>query len=62
MDQQVKSVCFSSRKQIDALNLAGLLTCPGYVAFPSNDSGKMTFLFTGLTAAGTVPDSNRIPY
>lgn len=44
------------------MKLAGLLTCPGNAAFPSNDSGKMTFLFAGLTAAGTVPDSHRIPY
>ena len=45
--------------------MVGLLTCPVYCAFPtmrvSGQECNKHIVAQGLTAAGTVPDSHRIP-
>jgi len=44
---------------------AGLLTCSGFIAFPSckiKTVARVIKLFLELTATGIVPDSHRIPF
>ena len=42
--------------------MAGLLTRPSRRAFPALHQWQVAATLRGLTAAGTVPDSHRIPY
>ena len=42
--------------------MAGLLTRPSRRAFPALHQWQVAATLRGLTAAGTVPDSHRIPF
>jgi hypothetical protein len=46
--------------------MAGLLTFPDLMSFPSRQTGtvdnELIKSLNGITAAGTVPDSHRIPF
>jgi hypothetical protein len=50
--------------KLELVNLAGLLTCSLFDAFPlpGGCSGLYSKSYKELTAAGTVPDFHRIPF